>query len=438
MELTWQHPALLFTLALPLMLGLAIAGLRRARSGAGKTGVFTEMARHLTAIAMLAMLLLILAAAEPVIHLDESTDQLVVLIDRSAAARTAGWQTPAGLRQMLLRHLSPKTRVTLVTFGHYPHLVKRNVVISRAGDWPRRWPATQHLCGRLGRALAWRDLLAGGPGRDVPRWLLTTGFANWPHLPGSQKLQLPYFLTVSTARPKKPDAGILSFSVTPLSGSPAKKPGFTIRVGIAATGPMRLDAKLQRDGVAIAAANLQFNRAGEKLFTARDFPPAKNAAARYSIYLKTGDPWAADDSASCYAPPIGPARILLVSRSGDPASVSRRAGAGTRPKFDSVTGATRILPQAFPDRVAMLAKYQLILLDNIARSDLPAGSARAIMRYVTKTGGGLLIASGSRGFGPGGYALPTHTGTRWPVEQLSPLASAPPRRSARDVVFLVD
>ncbi len=442
MELTWQHSALLFGLALVPLLALVQAGLRRKWSWPGQNAFLSEQPWRFTAVALLAAVLLILAAAGPVIHRSRPTDQLVVLIDCSAAARTAPWHTPGELRQLLLRQLSPQIRVTLVTFARYPHLIKRNVTLGNAKNWPRRWPATQHVCARLERALAWRDSHAGATGRHVPRWLLTTGLADWPAWSAAQRRQNgrhPYFLTVSTARPKKPDAGILSFRITPLPGAPAQKTGFAIRAVIAATGAMRLTAELQRNGDAIASGKLRFNQAGENIFTARDFPPEKTTApARYTIYLKTGDPWPEDDSASAYAPQTGPPRILLISRRATPASVWGAAGAGTRPEFDSATGISRIPPQAFPVRVATLAEYQVILLDNIARGDLPPHSGRAIMRYVTRTGGGLLIAGGTRAFGPGGYALPTNAGAVWPVEQLSPLASAPPHRSARNVVFLLD
>ncbi len=442
MNLIWQHPALLFSLALAPLLALALAGLRGKQTWAGQTAFLAKSLWRLTAITVLAMILLILAAAGPVIQVNRPTDQLVVLVDCSAAARTSPWHTPGKLRRLLLRHLSPETRVTLVVFARHPHLVKRHITLGSTADWPRRWPVAQHVCGRLERALAWRDSGAGGPGRHLPRWLLTTGLADWPDWPNAHRRQnrhLPYFLTVSTVRPIKPDAGILSFRITPLPGSSAKKPGFGIRAAIAATDTTRLTAELQRDGVSIAAGKLRFKKAGEKIFTARDFPPENTAAPiRYTIYLKTGDPWAEDDSASGYAPQIGPPRILLISRKATSALVPGGAAAGTRPKFNSVTAIRRIRPQAFPDRIATLAKYQLILLDNIARGELPARSGRVIMRYVTKTGGGLLIAGGTRAFGPGGYALPTNAGAVWPVEQLSPLASAPPRRSARDVVFLLD
>ena len=58
-------------------------------------------------------------------------------------------------------------------------------------------------------------------------------------------------------------------------------------------------------------------------------------------------------------------------------------------------------PGQTPASQSKLARYDLIVLDDVALGDLPPGADEALSRYV-RSGGGLVAGGGDRSFGPGG------------------------------------
>ncbi len=449
MDLTWQHPYFCIGLLI-----LPFFSLARRRTGSvlhphSAPGRLPQRGNWLLLV-LTAVALLILAAAGPAIRFTRAARHLVLLIDGSPAARTAPWNSPHALQTLLMRVLPANTRVTPVIFDRYPHVVKRDIRIDDTAAWPRRWPTTIGTCPKIDRALAWRSGQKQAAERHIPRWLFTTGYAAW-RLPVShnsgetsqpRKLtnaeRLPYFLAISTVPAAQPDAGIASFTVHRANTDGLARRGFHIRALITATGPMHIAAQLRRNGVLVAERTIVFRGAGTKVFATTDAPSHLQAGAVYMMRLVTHDPWPEDDRAYASIPPSGPPHILLVSpEQSTSAGTSAQAGSGRA--TGNLSGQIwRVLPQAVPENVTALERFQLILLDNVARHDLSNRSVRAIEDYVTHTGGGLLIMGTSRAFGPGGYAMPDSNGHAWAIENLSPLASAPPQRRPKSVIFLMD
>ena len=385
---------------------------------------------------LLAMTLLIIAGSGPVLLRSQESRHVVLLIDISAAARTAPWKTPAGLRKILRNSLKPGTRVTLVIFARYPHLVADNVRVGSARNWPLRWPKTVGICGNLRRALCWRATLPLNAISHLPRWLFTTDADRWNIAPGWKP---PYQLALTAIRPGLADAGVIALGVTPLPGAAVGKVGFNIRVRIAATGKIPIRALVLRSGTPVANAAIVFRHAGERTLLLRDYPPDYHAnPPRYTVRLQTHDPWPEDDYASIYAPPIGAMHILLVTNHATAPSPLLQSKVKAAKRTPIIT---RIMPAAIPigpGSLARLTNFQAIVLDNISRSSFPAGGGTLLEKYVREAGGGLLIAGSSRAFGPGGYGLPSASGSVWPVEKISPLSALPPTRPPLSVVFLLD
>ncbi|NUP07227.1 MAG: VWA domain-containing protein [Polyangiaceae bacterium] len=68
-----------------------------------------------------------------------------------------------------------------------------------------------------------------------------------------------------------------------------------------------------------------------------------------------------------------------------------------------------------PADLAGLARYDLVVLSDIAASELSTEQIAALASYVRDFGGGLLLLGGDRGMGPGGYG-------RTPIEEIAPVS----------------
>jgi len=93
-----------------------------------------------------------------------------------------------------------------------------------------------------------------------------------------------------------------------------------------------------------------------------------------------------------------------------------------------------VSPSGLPDDLLSLQNYDLIVLDNIAASELSTTQQELLTRYVNDMGGGLIMAGGTNGFGAGGW-----NGS--PLEDLLPVNLDPPkemRLPSAAVVFVMD
>ncbi len=431
MTILWRYPLLLTLAPIPL-LALA-AGWWRAGGHCRrwKTAcLFLPLAAALAAI---------VAAAGPVWRANSPARSIVVLLDLSPAADLAPWRNPSWLRHTLRQHLSKGMRVTLVGMCRHVHCLAANLSLRSRQGWPRRWPVLTGSCSSLRRALAWNAADCTG----APRWLFTAGLIRWRSV---NPAVLPFAMAVSVATPTLPDAGITSLRVQPLLrrvssdrriGHEAQR---LLRVGVAVTGAMRVLIQVRRNGRLITSLPLQFHQAGGRVVEVRDTvqPASPDAAGirpgassgapvRYTVRLRSGDPWPEDNRASIFVYTRGTPRILLVRRGGPTKTLDRKLKIYPRV----------IPPSQLPVNPAGLAGYQEIILDNVPRTDFPPGAGQLIARWVRATGGGLLIRGTDYAFGPGGYAWPA-AGKPWALDWISPLSSLPPRRPPGQFVFLID
>ena len=431
MTILWRYPLLLTIASIPL-LALA-AGWRRAggHSRRWKTACLL--------LPLAAALAAIVATAGPVWMANSPARSIVILLDLSPAADRAPWQNPSWLRHTLRQHLSKGVRVTLVGMCRHVHCLATNLSLRSRHGWPQRWPVMIGSCASLRRALAWNAADCTG----APRWLFTAGLIRWRSV---NPAALPFTMAVSVATPTLPDAGLTSLRVEPLPhratsdrtiGHEAPR---LLRVGVAVTGAMRAVIQVRRNGQLITSLPLQFHQAGGRVVEVRDTvqPASPDAAGlrpgashgapvRYTVRLRSGDPWPEDNRASILVPTHGTPRILLVRRVGPPKMLNRKLNVHRR----------MLPPSQLPVNLAGLADYQEIILDNVPRTDFPPGAGRLISRWVRDTGGGLLIRGTDHAFGPGGYAWPA-AGKPWALDRISPLSSLPPRRPPGQFVFLID
>jgi hypothetical protein len=129
--------------------------------------------------------------------------------------------------------------------------------------------------------------------------------------------------------------------------------------------------------------------------------PLADSASKVSAELSPGDAWPENDALSAIVPPPERYERWWVGRSSP--------GGGWR----------TLLPEELPTDAAAYLSTSVIVLDNIAASELTDLQQQRLKQYIQDLGGGVLIIGGDRAFAAGGYQ-----GTI--LDSLSPLASNPP------------
>ena len=129
--------------------------------------------------------------------------------------------------------------------------------------------------------------------------------------------------------------------------------------------------------------------------------PIATGASRISAEISPGDAWPENDALRANVPP--------------PERLERWWVGASIPAGDW----RAIDPHALPTDPAEYLAAGIIVLDNVAASDLSEAQQQRLQQYVRDLGGGLLIFGGDRAFAAGEYQ-----GT--PLDALSPLASYPP------------
>jgi len=133
---------------------------------------------------------------------------------------------------------------------------------------------------------------------------------------------------------------------------------------------------------------------------------------RYRVEVSASDPAAdeiaANDALGAIQRVMGPPRVLVVA--------SRPENAGWLTAALPAGGAevTAVGPSAVPSDLAGWARYDAVVLADVAAEALPPGAMELLERYVRELGRGLVMTGGPDSFGPGGYA-----GT--PVERALPV-----------------
>ncbi|MEA2736038.1 MAG: hypothetical protein QOE14_2489, partial [Humisphaera sp.] len=143
--------------------------------------------------------------------------------------------------------------------------------------------------------------------------------------------------------------------------------------------------------------------AGRYVITGNITPGAREVTG----WLRPGDPWMMNNSLSIRIPPRLVAQKWWI-------------GSGPAPSAEWI----RIDPADAPADLADYLAPGVIVLDNVAADALPNVARARLRDYVRDLGGGIVILGGDHAYAAGGYAGTT-------LENLSPLASTPPKPAAQ-------
>lgn len=201
--------------------------------------------------------------------------------------------------------------------------------------------------------------------------------------------------------------------ITSVRTSPRANEGETLdlRVATSATAPADVELRVYRDGELVRRGQAHLD-AGEDVLHLREVAPDAGLH-RYEVQLSALDPKRdqapEDNTGSTFLRVRGPAVALVLE--GNPALAQALTHALESSAFHVKTAG----PSGVPADLSGFAAYDLIVLSDIAASELSPTQIAALASYVRDMGGGLLLMGGDHSLGPGGYS-------RTPLEDISPVS----------------
>ncbi len=207
---------------------------------------------------------------------------------------------------------------------------------------------------------------------------------------------------------KVPDVRIASVHTVPRANAGE---ALDLRVVTQATSTAEVELRVLRDGQLIRKGNTKIS-VGEGVLHLREVA-GDPGFHRYDVELSALDASLdrapEDNSGTAFVRVRGEAVALILERDPPLARALQRALEAAAFKV-TVAGLA-----AIPSDLGALTAYDLIVLSDIAASELAASQLDALASYVRDLGGGLLLMGGDHSLGPGGFG-------KTPVEEVSPVS----------------
>ncbi len=207
---------------------------------------------------------------------------------------------------------------------------------------------------------------------------------------------------------KVPDVRVASVRTVPRANAGE---ALDLRVVTESTSPAEVEVRVSRDGQLIRKGTAKIV-AGEDVLHLREVA-GEPGFHRYDVEVSALDPKLdqahEDNSGSAFVRVRGEAVALILERDPPLARGLQKALEAAAFKVQ-VAGATGV-----PQDLGAFAAYDLIVLSDIAASELAASQLDALASYVRDLGGGLLLMGGDNSLGPGGFG-------KTPVEDVSPVS----------------
>jgi uncharacterized membrane protein len=207
---------------------------------------------------------------------------------------------------------------------------------------------------------------------------------------------------------KVPDVRVTSLRTVPRANAGE---ALDLRVVTSSTAAAEVEQRVLRDGALIRKGKAKI-AAGEDVLHLREVAEDPGFH-RYDVEVSALDPALdqahEDNSASTFVRVRGEAVALILERDPPLAQSLQKALEAAAFKVQ-VAGATGV-----PQDLGAFAAYDLIVLSDIAASELAASQLDALASYVRDLGGGLLLMGGDHSLGPGGFG-------KTPVEEVSPVS----------------
>ena len=393
--------ALVLSLAAGLFLGFRLTSLPLRMSRARRTLV--------TSFSTIALLATTLAVADPEIGKPLDRMTVLVAVDRSRSIDLVPGAESRVARELKVveQGMHEDDRIATIAFG----------AEAATEDPPRprsELPPAQHvLVGRDGTDIeaAIRRALADIPVDSASRIvLITDGVETRGDALSAAAASLAADVPVdSVVLEQKPVKDIRVASVRAPAHADQDEP-LALRIVTSSTVGADVEVRVKRDGEILHRGTAHIG-AGEDVLRLREIASAPGLH-RYDVEISAADPEAdeapEDNTGSAFVKVRGPALALVLD--GDRGKTAPLAQALEANGFHVQEGTGTSVPAD----LGGLAGYDLVVLGDVAASDLSSSQLDALASYARDLGGGLLLMGGDRSMGPGGFA-------RTPVEEVSPV-----------------
>lgn len=363
-----------------------------------------SMTRPALALRFLLLATLAVALAEPLLPGTPAAAPLLVIVDQSASLPATDREQAWAAAQAIARQ-RPQARTVLAALGADVELVE-------PGEQPGVNPDGTDLAAAL--------RLAGGfGGRTL---LLSDGGATTPGTDAAaQQLRkdgvVVDVLSLNTTPPL--DARVAAIS---LPGGLREGQAFAAEIAIDATGVAQATLHLREDGVERSSQAVTL-KAG------RTVVPFNGRLTRVGIHSFEARIELADahleNNALAQTALVGPApKVLVIERTPDSAAVLR----DTLERGGIQSEARR--PADLPARLSELERFDSVILNDVAATDLTLDQQATLREYVRALGHGLIALGGQNSFGLGDYR-------NSPLEAALPVEAEPPPKRERQQVALL-
>lgn len=364
--------------------------LRRALGGAGL---------------LLAVVLLLLLAASPYWQVTGDRRVVWVMVDRSLSTGAAAERLLPSVLQDLRNSLPAGDMVGVITFGNEPEVVLKPTPAGQLPDSITLPAATPSGETWLGPALelASRNTV---PGSAAFALVLGDGHDSALRYGSDSMREARYagvrVFPLQVASAPLAEAAISNYAVR-LAGSELRLLAVDVEVYSTVAQDARLEVKVNGE----PAARIVSERLGPggalKLGVGRNpvhmRVEPKLAASSYVVevgLLAAQNSLPQNDSLKLAVRGTGNARVLIVHGKSGPEVALKRAL--ERAGMEVVMGTEALLPS----ELAEFSRFQVVLLCDVAATDLSTGQHLMIERFV-RDGGGLGVIGGPNSFAPGGY-----------------------------------
>lgn len=182
---------------------------------------------------------------------------------------------------------------------------------------------------------------------------------------------------------------------------------FAVEASLRATEAGPAQVQVFRDGVQIESRTVELKE-GDNVLSFTDTLTEEALAELAFVVSAEGDNLADNNRMSALVTSSDASRALLVT--DDPASATSFTWALSQQEIELEVRP----PRGMPTRMADLRNFSLLIIDNVAATDMTYTQQELVQSYVRDFGGGFLMMGGDKAYGLGGYY-------RTPIETLLPV-----------------
>ncbi|MBX3070882.1 MAG: VWA domain-containing protein [Thermomicrobiales bacterium] len=398
LSLSFARPgALWLLLLLPVIL---IVGWRTGRRRSG--------VRRAAWLRALAVALLCVALAEPLIGSADSATSTIFVVDQSSSiddstsGRITSWVNEA------LAAGGSSDRAAVIAFGGAPELLSASLPAGQISPDLLGGGIVQANATNIESALAMaRSLPLTGSRRIV---LVSDGAEN----SGSAIAQGSQLAADETPVDVLPVVGIGAddFRIEGVTSPSSIWAGEQVSVLLSVVSSVETDGTVEIvvDGGEPVAHDVRFSEGlSSHLFTLDDLPAGFHAIDIRATAAEGIDAFPQNNATSRSVVVRDTPSLLLVSAGRSDSSFLREA---LESRGAVVTSAT---PENIPERLSDLTAFDVVLLNNVPAAELTVGQVAALETLTREFGRGLVVIGGSAAYGPGGYSAT-------PLEEMLPVS----------------